>query len=225
MKRKILIVDDEQDIIEVLSYNLTKEGYDVITAFSGKEVLEKDFARIDLIILDIMLPGMDGYEICKVLKANPLSSKIPIIFLTAKNSEIDEVLGLEIGAEDYLVKPISIHKLLARIKTVFRREKKEEADDSLIIIEELVIDANNYTVKVSDTEVPFTKKEFESLLFLIKNKGRIVTREKLFNTIWGEDVVVGQRTIDVHIRHIREKLGDKSTLIETIKGVGYRFKK
>lgn len=225
MKKRILIVDDEKDIIEVLTYNLTKEGYDIISANNGKEVLDIDVTKVDLIILDIMLPGMNGYEICKVLKANPLSAKIPIIFLTAKNTELDEILGLEIGAEDYLVKPISIHKLLARIKTIFRRDNSHESLEPVIVIEDLVVDTNNYTVMVNNVEVPFTKKEFESLLFLIRHKGTIVSREKLFSTIWGNDVVVGQRTIDVHIRHIREKLGDKSSLIETIKGVGYRFKK
>jgi len=225
MNKRILLVDDEEDIIEVLSYNLTKEGYDIVSANNGKEVLEIDLTKVDLIILDIMLPGMDGFEICKALKTNPLSSKIPIIFLTAKNTELDEILGLEIGAEDYLVKPISLHKLFARIKTIFRRDAVSDISHQVLAIEGLVVDVNNYTVKVDNNEVPFTKKEFESLLFLIKHKGTIVTREKLFSTIWGNDVVVGQRTIDVHIRHIREKLGEKSYLVETIKGVGYRFKK
>lgn len=225
MKTKILVVDDEKDIVEVLKYNLTKEGYEVLTAHSGKQALQKA-SNSDLIILDVMMPELDGIEVCKRLKSNPETARIPVVFLTAKNTEIDEVLGLEIGAEDYIVKPVSIRKLLARIKTILRREHTLEREpDDLIETDGITLDLANYSVKFDDSNVPLSKKEFETLLFLIKNRGRIVSREQLLNSVWGDDVYVGARTIDVHVRKIREKLGDYSNLIETIKGLGYRFKK
>jgi two-component system alkaline phosphatase synthesis response regulator PhoP len=225
MKKTILIVDDEEDILEVLTYNLNKEGYKVETALTGKEVFKKNLSKIDLAILDVMIPEMNGFEICKALKSNPQTMHIPIIFLTAKDTEQDEINGLGIGAEDYIVKPIRISKLLARIRTVFRREIRHDLKQEIINVEELELDLNNYTVKIHKSEIPFTKKEFESLVYLIRNRGKIVNREMILNNIWGENIVVGARTIDVHIRKIREKLGKKSELIETIKGIGYRFKK
>lgn len=224
MKKQILLVDDEQDILEILSYNLNKEGYDVITAANGKEVFEKKLDEIDLIVLDIMLPELDGFEVCRKLKKSETTSKIPIIFLSAKTSEIDEVLGIEIGAEDYITKPISIRKLLTRIKNVLRRENLIEQKNEIISFDDLTIYPENYVIKYEGNEIAFTKKEFESLLFLINNRGKIVTREKLLNAVWGENVYVIPRTIDVHIRRIREKLGSKANLVETIKGIGYRIK-
>jgi len=223
MKTKILVVDDEKDIVEVLKYNLTKEGYEVFTAHSGKQALQKA-SNSDLIILDVMMPELDGIEVCKKLKSNPETARIPVVFLTAKNAEVDEVLGLEIGAEDYIVKPVSIRKLLARIKARLRRVEKESSGE-LLETDGITLDLANYSVKFDDSNVPLSKKEFETLLFLIKNRGRIVSREQLLNSVWGDDVYVGARTIDVHIRKIREKLGEYSNLIETIKGLGYRFKK
>ncbi len=225
MKTKILVVDDEKDIVEVLKYNLTKEGYEVLTAHNGKQALQKA-SNSDLIILDVMMPELDGIEVCKKLKSNPETSKIPVVFLTAKNAEVDEVIGLEIGAEDYIVKPVSIRKLLARIKTIMRRDRIAEKESyELLETDGITLDLANYSVKFDDSNVPLSKKEFETLLYLIKNRGRIVSREQLLNSVWGDDVYVGARTIDVHVRKIREKLGKYSSLIETIKGLGYRFKK
>ncbi len=225
MKTKILVVDDEKDIVEVLKYNLTKEGYEVFTAHSGKQALQKA-SNSDLIILDVMMPELDGIEVCKKLKSNPETARIPVVFLTAKNAEVDEVLGLEIGAEDYIVKPVSIRKLLARIKAIMRRDRIVEKESAeLLETDGITLDLANYSVKYDDSNVPLSKKEFETLLFLIKNRGRIVSREQLLNSVWGDDAYVGARTIDVHVRKIREKLGEYSNLIETSKGLGYRFKK
>lgn len=223
MKHSILIVDDEKDILEVLSYNLKKEGYHVYTSNSGIEALTNDFSIIDLIILDVMIPGMDGYEICKRLKDDPKTAHIPVIFLTAKSSVGDEVHGLNIGAEDYIVKPISIPKLLARVRTALRRESQPALAKNVIHIKGIEVDVDNYSIKVDAKETPFTKKEFETLLYLIKHKEKIVSRDTLLSKIWGTDVIVGPRTVDVHIRNIREKLGDKHSMITTIKGVGYRL--
>lgn len=223
-KYHILVCDDERDIVDVLSYNLSKEGFYVTVAFNGKEALDKINPKIDVVLLDVMMPFLDGLEVCRQIKSNPEISHIPIIFLTARSSEIDEIKGLEIGADDYVTKPISIKKLLARIKAVIRRQEITSMTNQLIV-DKLTLDLDNYQVKVEDDWVPFPRKEFETLVYLAKNRGKIVKRENLLEDVWGDDVVVGRRTIDVHIRKIREKLGVYADYIETIKGVGYRFKK
>lgn len=225
MPKKILIADDAKDIVEVLKYNLDKEGYDVSIAFDGIEAIRKANKDIDLIILDVMMPKLDGIETCKKLKQNPETKDIPIIFLTAKNTEIDEVLGLEIGADDYLIKPVGIRRLLARVKTILRRKEPIETySEEILVFDDIEIDPNNYTIKIKNKIISFPKKEFETFLFLTQNKGRIVTREMILDSVWGNDVYVGARTIDVHIRKIREKLLNHSDRIETVKGVGYRFR-
>ncbi|MGA2623582.1 MAG: response regulator transcription factor [Bacteroidota bacterium] len=225
--KTILVVDDEKDIIDLLKYNLQKEGYAVQTAQNGKRALEQAQKRPDLIVLDVMMPEMDGWEVCKELKRRDLTSSIPIIFLTAKGTEVDEVVGLELGADDYIVKPISIRKLVARIKTVLRRhepvEPKTGRPPDLLRVEQMEINVQNYKVKLGKEEISFPKKEFETLVYLVRHRGSVVTREALLNAVWGEDVVVVERTVDVHIRKIREKLGKYGDCIETIKGVGYRF--
>jgi two-component system alkaline phosphatase synthesis response regulator PhoP len=223
--QKILIVDDEKDIVDLLKYNLEKEGYQVITAFDGTAALEKAFLKPDLILLDIMMPGDDGFEVCKQIRKNPSISNIPIIFLTAKNSETDEVLGLELGADDFIEKPISIRKIIARIKNVLRKKKERLEDGKNIILKfrDLLIDRSSYTVRLKNKDLFFPKKEFEILSFLLSNRGKVFSRNSLLNSIWGEEVYVVDRTIDVHIRKIREKLGEYGDYIETIKGVGYRF--
>lgn len=225
--KTILVVDDEKDIIDLLKYNLQKEGYTVQTAQNGKRALEQAQKRPDLIVLDVMMPEMDGWEVCRELKRRDLTSSIPIIFLTAKGTEVDEVVGLELGADDYIVKPISIRKLVARIKTVLRRHEPVEAKTGrppdLIRVEQLEINVQNYKVKLGKEDISFPKKEFATLVYLVRHRGSVVTREALLNAVWGEDVVVVERTVDVHIRKIREKLGKYGDYIETIKGVGYRF--
>ena len=226
MAKKILIIDDEQDIIELLQFNLQAEGYETLSALEGETAIElAQKKQPDLIILDIMLPGKDGYEVIRELRQDVKTRRIPVIFLTAKDSEIDEVIGLELGADDYIVKPIGLRKLVARVKMVLRKASSVvEEKNKKISHGNLLIDADSYSVKVNGKPVDFTKKEFEILSYLAQRPGRVVTRETLLNEVWGEDVIVIDRTIDVHIRKIREKLEDFSSYIETIKGVGYRFK-
>jgi len=229
MPKKILVVDDEKDIVEMLKYNLEKEGYTVFTALNGKRAIEQaQENKPNLILLDIMMPEMDGWEVCKQLMKDEKTSTIPVIFLTAKGSEVDEVVGLELGADDYIVKPISIRKLIARIKTALRRKEKldtpGETIPEVLKIGALEINIPNYTVKIGKEELLLPKKEFETLVFLASHRGRVISREVLLNAVWGENVIVVDRTVDVHIRKIREKLDKYGDYIETVKGVGYRFK-
>ncbi|MDZ7266698.1 MAG: response regulator transcription factor [candidate division KSB1 bacterium] len=227
MPKKILIVDDEQDILDLIKYNLETEGYTTLQARDGVQALNLAHSALpDLIILDVMLPGKDGWQVMRELRQSPETQHIPVIFLTARASEIDEVVGIELGADDYIVKPISIRKLLARVKMTLRRALPPAAGRPEVLnFGEVQINTLNYSVRVGGREVPFTKKEFEVLVFLAERPGRVITRETLLNEIWGDNVVVIDRTIDVHIRKIREKLGEQNMhLIETIKGVGYRMK-
>lgn len=227
MKKRILIVDDERDIVDLLRYNLAKEGYEVVTAFNGSEALDKTSTPPDLVLLDVMMPVLDGFETCKKLKSDPRTASVPVIFLTASSSEVDEVLGLELGAEDYLQKPISPRKLVARVRTALRRPTHggdEQSEPPVIRTGIVEINRSTFTVRIGTSEVFFPRKEFELLALLAAHPGKVFSREMLLRSIWGEDVVVIDRTIDVHIRKIREKLGEETALIETIKGVGYRFK-
>jgi two-component system alkaline phosphatase synthesis response regulator PhoP len=227
MKTKILLVDDEPDIVEFLQYNLKYEGFEVITAYDGLEAMSKISEKPDLIILDIMMPKMDGYEVCKKIRSTPGFEITPIIFLTAKVGEVNEILGLELGASDYIQKPISPKKLIARVKSNLRKveistgEKKSPAK---IKIGPLLIDREQYVVHINGKEKIFPRKEFEVLYYLANNPGRVFSRDSLLKDVWGTDVYVVDRTVDVHIRKIREKLEKYSDLIETVKGVGYRFK-
>jgi two-component system alkaline phosphatase synthesis response regulator PhoP len=226
-KRKILIVDDERDIVDLISYNLMKEGYEVVPAFDGREALEKAALRPDLVILDLMMPVLDGFDTCRRLKSNPDTADVPVMFLTARSSEVDEVVGLELGADDFIQKPISPRKLIARVKAVFRRAQHpvtETGEHSVIKAGRVQINRTNRTVHLGKKEISFPRKEFDLLAFLAANKGRVYSREMLLNSIWGRDVYVIDRTVDVHIRKIREKLGDDADSLETVKGVGYRFK-
>jgi two-component system, OmpR family, alkaline phosphatase synthesis response regulator PhoP len=229
MSYKILVVDDEKDIVDILKYNLEKENeYEVITACDGKEALEKAASeKPGLILLDIMMPELNGFDVCKKLKTDPITSKIPVIFLTAKENEIDEIIGLELGADDYIQKPISPRKVIARVKSVIRRtytkpDKSVQAE-GYIKFKNLEIDSIAHTVKINSEEIFFPKKEFQLLHFLLSNRGKVLSREILLNQIWGENVYVVDRTIDVHVAKVREKLGDYAEFLETIKGLGYRF--
>ncbi len=228
MKKTVLVVDDERDIVDLIRYNLQKEGYHVTAAYDGKEALEKALASPpDLVILDVMMPVMDGFDVCRKLRANPGTAGVPVMFLTARAGEVDEVVGLELGADDYILKPISPRKLVTRVKTLLRRAPLQQAgppDDQIVRAGKIEIHRSNYTVKVGKKDVFFPKKEFELLALLGANRGKVFSREMLLNSIWGSDVVVVDRTVDVHIRKIREKLGDEAALIETVKGVGYRFR-
>jgi two-component system alkaline phosphatase synthesis response regulator PhoP len=225
--KKILLVDDEADILELLKYNLEQEKFEVLVSTNGKDALKKISQNPDLIVLDIMMPEMDGFEVYEQIKKNKEYQDIPIIFLTAKSGETDEIKGLDLGASDYIQKPISPKKLIARIKSNLRKasklEKKSKESEHLKI-GPLEIDVAKFEVKVDNKQKFFPRKEFQLLYYLAHNPGKVINRETLLKEIWGNDVYVIDRTIDVHIRKIREKLGNHSELIETIKGVGYRFK-
>ncbi|GAB4134228.1 MAG: response regulator transcription factor [Ignavibacteriales bacterium] len=226
---KILLVDDEEDIIEFLRYNLVLEGYQIITATNGFEALNKLSEQPDLIILDVMMPKMNGYELFTKIKENKSTAETPVIFLTAKSSEIDEIHALNLGADDFIQKPISMKKIIARIKSNLRKLGKISNSNltkkKIIKAGPLLIDVEQFIVKVNDDELFLPKKEFEILLYLASNPGVVFSREQLLRDIWGNDVLVIDRTVDVHVRKIREKLAEYSDLIETIKGVGYKFRK
>lgn len=228
MKKKILLVDDEKDIVEFLQYNLELEGFEVITAYDGEAALNKLIENPDLIILDIMMPKLNGFEACKRIRMTKNFETTPIIFLTAKSSETDEIKGLELGASDYIQKPISPKKLIARVNTNFRKSDETQSEVKhepiKISIGPLHIDREKYVVYINGNETIFPRKEFEVLYYLANNPGRVFSRDKILKDIWGTDVFVVDRTVDVHIRKIREKLNNHSDLIETVKGVGYRFK-
>lgn len=228
MQQTILVVDDEEDILELLKYNLEKEGYSILAARNGKKALEMVRKNIDLVILDIMMPELDGLDVCREIRKNPGTSHLPVVFLTAKDSEVDEVVGLELGAEDYITKPVKVRTLLARVRRILRStttRSGREPTSATISIGDIQIFPESYVVRIGAREIPFPRKEFEVLLFLARHPDRVVRRETLLNEIWGSDVYVIDRTIDVHIRKIREKLGDRAQLIDTVKGVGYRLKK
>jgi two-component system, OmpR family, alkaline phosphatase synthesis response regulator PhoP len=226
-KIKALLVDDEADILEFLKYNLEQEGFEVSTAADGKEALTKILDNPDIIILDVMMPEMDGIEVCKKIRMIPGFENKPVIFLTAKSGEDNEIKGLESGADDYIQKPISPKKLIARVKSNLRKTDHSpgfEDEKSVIKIGPLVIDKEQYIVKIDGNDKLFPRKEFEVLFYLANNPGKVFSRDALLKNIWGADVYVVDRTVDVHIRKIREKLETHFDLIETVKGVGYRFK-
>lgn len=224
--KKILLVDDEKDIVEMVRYNLEKENYFVITAYDGEEALTKVQDNPDLVILDVMMPKLSGFEVCRRLRDDKKTEKLPVIFLTAKASEADEINGLNLGANDYIVKPISPKKLIARVQTIFRNLEPQGQDETVLEITNgpITINREKYLVYIAGEESVFPKKEFELLFFLMSFPGKVLNREMLLREVWGSDVYVGDRTIDVHVRKIREKLGQYSDAIETIKGVGYRIK-
>lgn len=224
--KKVLLVDDEEDIIEVLQYNLKAEGYEVLTAVNGSNALQQLVNKPDLIVLDIMMPVMDGFEALENIRKTKGFKSTPVIFLTAKSSEVDEVKGLNAGAVHYLIKPVSVNTFIARVNNLLRTTDTEEQneEEGVVVIGPLQIDRSSYRVVVSGNEFVLPRKEFELLYYLAKNPTTVHSRETLLRKVWGTDVFVGDRTIDVHIRKIREKLGGYADCIETLKGVGYRFK-
>lgn len=218
---KILLVDDEPDILEFMEYNLKKEGYQVFTAQNGKEGIQQAIKNHPhLIILDIMMPVMDGIETCRQLRDMKQFNSTIITFLTARNEDYSQIAGFDVGADDYISKPIKPRILLSRIKALLRRVADSQIDNA-IRIGDIEINRDSYSVAKNGTVLNFPRKEFELLSLLISKPGKVFTREDILNRVWGEDIVVGDRTIDVHIRKIREKLGDES--IKTIKGIGYKF--
>lgn len=224
---KVLIVDDEEHIVELLQFNLINAGYKVITANNGLDALKKvKEHKPDLLLLDLMLPGMDGLDVCKEIKRNKETSKTSIIMLTAKSEELDKILGLELGADDYITKPFSIRELLARVKAVLRRSNSDEISEEIYELGRLKIDFERHEVLINNEKVELTLKEFELLEILIKNKGKILRRETLLDKVWGYEYIGETRTVDVHIRYLRKKIEDDDKnpkFIETIRGVGYRF--
>lgn len=224
----ILVVDDEEPILELLRFNLEKEGYQVCVAKDGQEALERvEKEQPDLLVLDVMLPGMGGLEVCRKLRSNPKFQQIPIIMLTAKGEEIDTVLGLELGADDYMTKPFSPRELLARIKARLRRLNSEEEAVAQIIRGELRIDVTGFRVHVRGEETELTPKEFELLRIFATRPGKVYSRDELLERIWGYEYDGDTRTVDVHVRHLRLKVErDPSNpeYIETLRGIGYRFK-
>ncbi|MCU0447242.1 MAG: response regulator transcription factor [Microscillaceae bacterium] len=224
INQKVLVVDDEPDIVELLQYNLEKAGFEVKTAYNGKQAIEtaKDFAP-DVILMDIMMPKMDGVEAGRIIRDMPETSDSYLIFLTARVEEYSEVAAFEVGADDYIIKPIRPRALVSRIEALSRRERKKTKliAEEKVNTEGLVIDKTSYTVFKNGQAIILPKKEFELLYFLAQNPNRVFTREDLLQNIWGADVYVLARTVDVHIRKVREKIGED--YITTIKGVGYKF--
>lgn len=224
---KVLVVDDEEYIVELITYNLVSAGYKVISANNGIDAIKlvKE-EKPKLILLDLMIPGKDGYDVCKEIRSNSDMKGISIIMLTAKSEEFDKVLGLELGADDYITKPFSVRELLARVKAVLRRTSTREEVSEIIAIGDLTANFEKREISIKEKVLDLTLKEFELLEILIKNKGKILTRETLLDKIWGYEYIGETRTVDVHIRYLRKKieLDDKNPkFIETIRGVGYRF--
>ncbi len=228
MKRKIAVIEDDRDINELIAYNLEREGYGVIRSLDGGQglfLIQKE--RPDLVLLDLMLPGMDGLEVCQALKQSDATKDIPIIMITAKSEESDVVVGLQMGADDYITKPFSTKVLLARIKAVFRRGKQTKSSGTSQSIRDfgtLVMDLPKYKVTVDGQTVGLTAIEFAILEFLSRSPGRVYTRDQILDNVWKDGKFIVDRAVDVHVRGLRKKLGDAADYVETVRGVGYRFK-
>lgn len=221
-KQKVLLVDDEQDILDLIGFNLEKEGYEVFTANNGKSGLEIARKELpELILLDVMMPGMDGMETCREIRDDQRLKNVIVAFLTARNEDYSQIAGFDAGADDYIAKPIKPRVLVSRVKALLRRNVGGESTEKAIPEHGIVIDKDRYIVVKDGKELNLPKKEFELLALLCSAPGRVFTREHILTSVWGNDVIVGDRTIDVHIRKLREKLGDDN--FKTVKGVGYKF--
>ena len=220
----ILAVDDEVHILELISFNLKAAGYHVVTALTGEEALKRcEVERPSLVLLDIMLPGIDGLEVCRRLKGDRMTSNIPLIMRTARGDEVDKRLGLELGADDYITKPFSVRELGARVKSLLRRvAPQQESEPQTLRAGDIMIDITNYEAFKGGEKLSLTLKEFELLKVLVLSRGKVLTRDFLLDRIWGYEYYGETRTVDVHIRHLRQKLGEEP-YIETVRGVGYRF--
>ncbi len=225
MSKKILVVEDEQDILQLVTFHLQAEGFDTLTALNGVRGLELARAQMpDMILLDLMLPGMDGLEICKTLKRDPKTENIPVVMLTAKGEEIDRIVGFELGADDYITKPFSPRELVLRLRAILRRYETEKQTPSKIAFGDLHIDLDSYRVWLDKEQIYLTVTEFNLLLELLENKGRVRSRNQLLDRVWGYQFDGYARTVDTHIRRLRQKIGPYADAIETVRGVGYRFK-
>jgi DNA-binding response OmpR family regulator len=224
MKEKILVVDDEPDALDLIQFNLKGAGYDVITAADGAEALTKARSTHPaLVVLDVMLPEVDGLEVCKILRREPATASIPIIMLTAKTAEIDRVLGLELGADDYLTKPFSPRELVLRVKALLRRRPVSEPQQERIDFRDLVIDFPRHEVLVEGKSIQLTATEFKLLTVLVERRGRVQSRDTLLRDVWEYDSLIDTRTVDTHMRRLRDKLGSAARYLDTVRGVGYRF--
>ncbi len=225
-REHILVVDDEEDILELVQYNLTKHGYESSGVTTGEMAISKSRSVLpDLIILDLMLPGVDGLEVCKLIKNDPKTSRIPVLMLTAKGEEADIVTGLELGADDYVTKPFSPRVLIARVKTLLRRSSKAPADaDALVKFEDVLIDPERHEVKLKGRPVLLTHSEFKLLHVMLTRPGRVFTRDQIIDHVHGVDYAVTPRSVDVLVAGLRKKLGESAQMIETVRGVGYRMK-
>ena len=221
-QHRILLVDDEADILEFLSYNLKKEGFEVFSAANGREAINEALRILPhLILLDVMMPVMDGMEACQEIRQIPQLKNTIIIFLTARGEDYSQIAGFDAGADDFVTKPIKPKVLISRIKALLRRQHTTETPDNIIRIKDLIINREKFLVYKNDAEITLTKKEFELLSLLASTPDKVFTRDEIFSKVWGDDVIVGDRTIDVHVRKIREKLDIDN--IKTVKGVGYKF--
>lgn len=224
--KRILVVDDEQDLCEILKFNLETEGYEVETANSAEEALEMDIASFDLLLLDVMMGGMSGFQLAKHLKDNPMTANVPIVFLTARDTENDTVTGFNIGADDYISKPFSIREVMVRVRAVLRRtaEQTGDADESKIInYQGLQLNLDKKTVSIDGEAIPFTKTEFELLRLFLEERGKVFSRQELIDRVWPKDVMVLDRTVDVNITRMRKKIGKFAKCIVTRLGFGYYF--
>ncbi len=224
-KPKILIIEDERSLIEILSYNLANEGFEVLTASDGLDGLRRaQTALPDLIVLDLMLPGLDGLQICRQLRSDPKTQGIRILMLTAKSEEVDEIVGFNMGADDYVSKPFKLKPLIHRIKALLRRPSAEQQAADVVAIAGIEVDRTHHTAKVDGQEMTLTPTEFKILWTIMRRHGRPYSRNELLDNARGEDANALERTIDVHVRSLRVKLGDKARFVETVRGVGYRFR-
>ena len=224
MTQKIYIVEDEPDIRETLKYNFSNEGFKVSTAPDGEEALSNIKKVLpDVLILDLMLPGISGLDVCKSIRADDDIRDMSIIMLTAKGEEIDRVIGFELGADDYVTKPFSVRELILRVKVLLKKQRESLVENKLVTFGPIRIDLDAHELKINDKEIVLTALEFKLLQHLVKRKGRVQTREQLLGDVWGYSAEVTTRTVDTHIKRLREKLGNTSDYIQTIRGVGYRF--
>ena len=225
MNEKVLIVDDELNILELLDFNLKKEGYNVLRADTGEKAVSLlEQIRPDIVLLDQMLPGLDGLGVLKTMRANETMADIPVIMVTARSEEIDKIIGLEIGADDYITKPFSMRELLARVKALLRRTKRLDTPlPSVLSFSKLKVDTAGYTASIDDKKLLLTLKEFDLLILLMSSPSQVFTRDAILNKVWGYDYFGETRTVDVHITNLRRKLNEYGDLIETVRGVGYRF--
>ncbi|MGB1053022.1 MAG: response regulator [Limisphaerales bacterium] len=221
---RILVVDDEPDAIELIRFNLKASGYEVLTAEDGEEALAKarKFSP-DMILLDVMLPEIDGLEVCRILRRDPATASLPIIMLTAKASEIDRVLGLEFGADDYVTKPFSPRELMLRVRNLLKRKESSKEEVERFQVRDIELDVSKYEVKIMGQPIDLTPTEFKLLQILMERKGRVQSRDRLLQDVWGYDQLIDTRTVDTHVRRLREKMGEAADYVTTVRGVGYRL--